>query len=198
MTRPHLEVVAASASLTTTSDDYLMLAAAEDSRAFATLVTRHEAQVRAFCALLLGDAGLAREAAQDVFLRLWRARRSYRPQGKLKQLVLTIARNRCRSIRRRRFWRSLVTNEESATDLLPAPAEVDAADLEVRRLVTVALAKLDDKFRVPLFLRFFEGLDYDAIAAVIGRTPSAARSRVHYGLRALAALLPEEVRHDLP
>jgi len=60
-------------------------------------------------------------------------------------------------------------------------------------LVSAALHRLPDKFRVPLALRFVEGMPYDEIAQVIGRTPSAARSRVFYGLKSLAALVPQEV-----
>jgi RNA polymerase sigma-70 factor (ECF subfamily) len=70
--------------------------------------------------------------------------------------------------------------------------EQEAADRA--RLVQAALQKLPEHFRTPLALRFIEELDYEQIAAIIGRTPSAARSRVHYGLQKLAALLPPEVR----
>jgi len=56
----------------------------------------------------------------------------------------------------------------------------------------LALSQLDEKLRDALVLRYFNDLSYDEIAAVIGRTPSTARSRIFYGLKRLAELLPKE------
>jgi RNA polymerase sigma-70 factor (ECF subfamily) len=55
------------------------------------------------------------------------------------------------------------------------------------------MERLPEKFRVPLALRFVDEMPYEEIARVIGRTTSAARSRVFYGLKELALLLPTEV-----
>ncbi len=60
------------------------------------------------------------------------------------------------------------------------------------RLVRAAVGGLAPDLRVAVVLRYFAGLDYDEIAQVIDRTPSAARSRVFHGLRRLAAVLREE------
>src|SRR4051812_23818812 len=78
------------------SDEVLYLrAAAGDEASFRDLVRRYEPAIRRFCAVLIGDAGAARDAAQEVFLSLWDMRRRYRPEAKLRQLLFVIARNRC-------------------------------------------------------------------------------------------------------
>jgi RNA polymerase sigma-70 factor, ECF subfamily len=199
-TRPHLECVAAADAdeqarplgSKDLSDDALMLAAAEgDRHAFAELVARYQQTVRRLCGVLLRDETLARDVAQEVFLRLWRARGKYRPEGKFRQFIFAIARNGCASARVSRSRQVAVVTALATWD---AADEIDPhAVIDRGTVVRGALAKLDDKFRVPLMLRFFVGLSHEEIAAAIGRTTSAARSRVFYGLKELAQLLPEEV-----
>lgn len=196
MTRPtHLRLVVDAAAPEPggeASDDALMsLAAAGQLRAFEALVERHEARLRRFCTMLANDEALGRDLAQEVFLRLWETRARYRPTGRLRELLFTVARNLARTHHRRQAVRTLF-------GLLHAPAEAEEGPdplvgSERAALVQAALRRLPEKFRVPLALRFYEELPYDEIARVIGRTESAARSRVFYGLRELAKLLPAQV-----
>jgi len=162
--------------------------------AFGQLVQRHEGAVRSLCNLLLKDEQQARDVAQEVFLRVWRSRERYRPDGKLRVWLFTLARNLCHSASRRRRVLSFLGLEEAHESAAATehPAEL-LLSAESGALVRRALQQLPEKFRLPLSLRFVEGLDYDAIAEIIGRTPSAARSRVHYGLKELQKLLPPEV-----
>jgi RNA polymerase sigma-70 factor (ECF subfamily) len=176
------------------TDDALMLrASAGDRRAFEALVARHEPSLRRFCRAILRDDAAAEEAAQDAFVRLWKMRERYRPEGRCKELLFIIARNVARRVLYRRRLHALFLGgaaEEPRTTDLPRSLEVRERDV----LVRAAIDRLPAAFRLPLTLRFCEEMDYGAIARVIGRTESAARSRVHYGLKALAELLPPEVR----
>src|SRR5262245_5696179 len=193
----HLRLVkAAPTSTPGLSDDALMaLAAQDDQGAYVSLVRRYERRIRAFCRLLLRDEILAVDVAQDVFLKVWEKRCDYRPGGRMKEYLFTIARHHCQSAARKRTVRAWLGLEDVPEDQLQRPPEGAEALAEAQSmaLVSAALHRLPDKFRVPLALRFIEGMPYDEIAQVIGRTPSAARSRVFYGLKALAALVPAEV-----
>lgn len=194
--RPHLQPLPAPAQ-DEPSDDALMLrAAAGAEQAFVALVRRHEPRLRRFCSLLLKDNSLARDAAQEVFLKLWERRARFRAEGRFKELLFTIARNQCHSAGRARLVRSVLGLELRAhvqsTAQRPLASE-ELAQREAEALLHAALARLPEKFRLPLMLRFMEGMPYGEIARVIGRTESAARSRIFYGLEQLAALLPPEV-----
>lgn len=193
MTPSHLRLVAPATDCDVAADDALMVrAAAGDRRAFGVLVERYQGRIRRFCTVCLGDDARARELAQDVFLELWRSRERYRPEGKLRELLFRIAANLCRRARRRRALRALFLEQSAEPPPVP-PASAAYDGLERQRLLRQALARLPEKFRLPLALRFLEGLGYDELAAVLGRTESGARSRVHHGLKALAAVLPPEV-----
>jgi RNA polymerase sigma-70 factor, ECF subfamily len=186
--------MAAAGSNDEPGDDALMaLAAADQSRAYVRLVERYQRRVRGFCRVLLRDEALAHDIAQEVFLKIWKRRAQYRPQGRFKEFLFTVARNECRSAARRRLLPELFGWPPSSERVeLEASAPEDPAD-ERLQIVLAALLRLPEKFRVPLSLRFLEGLDYAQIARVIGRSESAARSRVFYGLKQLAAAVPEEV-----
>jgi RNA polymerase sigma-70 factor (ECF subfamily) len=172
----------------------MMLAAAGQQRAFVELVERYQRRVRGFCRVLLRDEAMAYDLAQEVFLKVWARRAQYRPQGRFKEFLFTVARNTCHSYTRKRAVFELFGLSPSSEQLERAqPASSEDSEREARlQSLEVALLRLPERFRVPLTLRFVDGLDYAEIAGVIGRTESAARSRVFYGLKQLAALIPEE------
>lgn len=189
---PRLRLVAATPSREASDDALMLLVAHGDERAFAEIVGRHEAAVVRLCAAMLRRGPEAREVAQDTFLKLWTTRGRYQANGTFKAYLLAIARNACRrSSYRTRLASFFILQREPELEL--PTAEQVLVELERDRLIEAALARLPEKFRLPVHLRYVEGLDYDGIARVIGRTESAARSRVHYGLKALHALLPKEM-----
>jgi RNA polymerase sigma-70 factor (ECF subfamily) len=183
------------------SDDGLMLlAAAGNSSAFAEVVSRNERAVRRFCFGMLGNRAQADEVAQDAFLKLWEKRKQYRPCNKLRAFLFLIAKNRCISIIRRRAVISFIGLDSVMPESLSQfgvqahrcslEHDIDERDTMLR----AAVALLPIKLRAAVILRFIDGMSYDEIAQIIGRSASAARSRVHYGLKALAVSLPEEAR----
>ncbi len=147
-----------------------------DEAAFAQILARHEGTVRRLCQLLLRDRG--DDIAQDVFLTLWTERARYQPQAQLRAYLCTIARRRCFSVMRRDKLLRLFMQLPTAHSFDPRGQD------DLLR----ALRNLPTQFQVPLHLRFVEDMDYADIARVIGRTESAARSRIHHGLKALTAL----------
>ena len=173
-------------------DDELMRLACEGSaRAFNDLVRAYERRVRAFCSCLLKDNEQARDAAQETFLKVWGSRNTYQPRGQFREMLMTIARNECRARRRRSWLRGILGLRFELNGEVSDSVEVGVLENERDALVQRALRQLPEKFAVPLTLRFVEGLDYASIARVIGRTESAARSRIHYGLKMLNEVLPE-------
>ncbi len=157
------------------SDDALMLLArAGDTRAFGRLVSRYERRIIRFCSYLCRRPEQAREIAQEVFLRIWKARDRYRAEGRFAAWAFTIARNLCRRARARARIEALFVPE--------APEPVLGEDGERRQmhaLTRASLLSLEPKFREALLLRYVEDLPYEDIARALGLNESTARSRVH-------------------
>ncbi len=188
---------AGDAPLEARDDDALMaLAAAGERRAFEVLAARHLGPLAGFCAKFLGDRHAGEEVAQDVLVEAWSRRHAYRPEGRFRVFLLTMARsrglNRARDDRRR-----LARVPEPLDDAREAAAAEgglldDLLARERGRQVRQALLDLPEQLREAVLLRFDHGLDYAEIARVVGRPESTVRSRVFHALKRLRRGLAAE------
>jgi RNA polymerase sigma-70 factor (ECF subfamily) len=147
--------------------------------AFELLVSRHQAVAFRAAYVLCRDAAEAEEAAQDGFVKAFAALHRFRPGAPLRPWLLTIvaneARNRARAAGRRRRL------AERAALELPSPSEPPAPDPELR----AAIARLDDRDREVLWLRFFADLNESETAAALGVRKGTVKSRTSRALERL-------------
>ena len=131
---------------------------------------------------MLRDRQDAEDAVQDAALKAWRHRQTFREGADLKPWFFAIVANQCRSSRRSRWTRWL---RSSALIIEPDQPKQDVdADLDLRR----ALSSLGHEDRLVLVLRYYMDLPFEEIAATLGISDQAARSRTH---RAVRRLRPE-------
>jgi RNA polymerase sigma-70 factor (sigma-E family) len=134
---------------------------------------------------LCGSWHVAEELVQEAFIKLYQkwdhVRGSATLDGYVRQILV---RTYLETTRRSWFRRILPTAE------LPEAAERDATDPDRRMDVTAALARLPAGQRVVLVLRYFEGLDINETAGVLGRSPGTVKSQTSLGLARLRELLP--------
>jgi RNA polymerase sigma-70 factor, ECF subfamily len=141
---------------------------------------------------------LAPEAAEDVAADTWvhvvRGLRRFRgDEAAWRAWVFTTARRRVIDASRRRSRRREQPLDDAPEAVLPVTA--DAADQAMERLGTRAairlLARLPPLQAEVVLLRVVAGLDTDAVARLVGRSPGAVRVAAHRGLRRLAEILAE-------
>lgn len=174
-------------------DVRLMLAfAAGDEAAFAALFERWSRPLLRYLERLVRDAATAEELVQEAFVRVHRARRSYRPDARfstwLYKIATHLAWNELRRPRRRSPHESL---EEPAAVLAMHGAPVDEL-VHARRVsaeVEVALAALPDRQRAALWLAAVEGQSYAEVAAALSTSEKAVKALVHRARAALAEAL---------
>jgi RNA polymerase sigma-70 factor (ECF subfamily) len=191
---PTEPIVPEGAPFSTRSDDELMvISAAGVTVAFAVLVARHEARVRAYCGRFCRNRAIGDDVAQECFLRLWQVRAGYAPSGQFTSFLLRIAENRCKNELRGRARRPEVLGV--ATEAPASSADQLDELLAARRQQAVhdGLAKLPDVQRRAILLRFAGGLDYEQIAAIVGRPEPTVRSRVFHGIARLRRLLAKGI-----
>lgn len=149
--------------------------------AFAELYKTHYRQVRGLCRQLLGSPERAEDAAQEAFIRAYRAFSRYDPNQPFVAWIMQIARNHCLDLLRRRSTETAIfgrEDEEAAAAVAgPDPDSLGAAlGAERAAAVNAAVAQLPEKYRVPLALAYFADSSYDEIAAELGIT------RTHVGV----------------
>lgn len=157
--------------------------ASGDIEAFECLVDEHKTRVVGTVAKMLGDSLEAEDIAQEVFVRVWRSAKRYRPQAKFTTWLMTITRNLVfNELRRRRRKPSepLDGGEETPPRQFAdagshSPAD-EALQAELEEVVQQAIAALPESQRLALVLRRYEEMPYEEIAAVLKTSVSSVKS----------------------
>ena len=149
-----------------------------------------------------GNPDVVEDLAQETFLRVFRGLAHFDRRSRLSTWVYTIAhRVAIDHLRAAGRWRlesvdASPDDERDAIDALREPAPSAEArvirDEEVRRMHD-ALARLPDKYRLPLTYATIEGLDYPAIAAMLGLTVGGVKTLVFRAKRMLRDALSNAV-----
>lgn len=170
-------------------DDELMVALARgEESALRELIARHQDRVWRVAAGVLGDHHLARDVAQQVFLKLLDAAPTYRPEGRLRAWLRTVTTRLCLGEMRRRLPEPRAEVEVPGEPRRDDPAwEVE--DAARREALRAAILDLPIRQRVAVVLRYDEGLGYDAIAEALGE--GATRKTVERLLGRARARLAE-------
>jgi len=198
---------------TTDFDVGLMLAFQKgDASAFRGLVDRNHARVVGLAYRFIGNATEAEDLAQEVFLRVYRARQTYRPTAKfstwLFRITANVSLNALRSRSNRRDDVSIERLAEwsekpqgTADDEAAAP-EHRLHREELRGRVQEAIRALPEKQQIAVVLNKYEGMRYAAIARTLGCSTMAvksllARARENLKDRLLLYLRTGRDRHSI-
>ena len=161
----------------------------DDAESFEELMLRYQNRVVSLLAHITGHRDMAEDLAQDVFLRIYRARKRYLPGSKFSTWLFTIAHNVASNAQRSLSRRREVSLAAKAT-ADSGPNAMDSAavaasglmptrqldKLELRDVVNMAVASLCERQREAVLLNKFEHLSYEEIAEVMQLTPSAVKS----------------------
>jgi RNA polymerase sigma-70 factor (ECF subfamily) len=164
------------------TDDTLMSRVRDgDVQALAPLFDRHHAALLNFYLRTTGNRASSEDLVQDVFVRVLKYRRTYRPGSRFLTWMYHIARHaRVDFLRKRRG--EIEWDDAYAAPVLPGdPAE----SAQHRRCLALALQRLPDDKREVLVLSRFQGLRYDAIGQLLKCEPGAVKVRVHRAMREL-------------
>lgn len=154
-------------------------ARAGEAEAFDELVLCHQRRVAATAWRLLGSREEARDAAQEVFLRVYRHLGKYDPRQDFSGWLYRITVNVCRDLRRKRGRPGQTASLDAEPDR-PAPDDTEAGAIRAQQqaILARALATLSEKERAAIVLRDLEGLPTEEVARLLGSTQGTVRSQV--------------------
>ena len=167
----------------------MLLVQKGDANAFEELVSRYQNRLLGVLEHLVGRRDLAEDLAQEVFLRVYRARARYVPNAKFSTWLFTIANNLASNARRSLARRREVNVEQRNTDGLKGDPLAQLAlaasgqmpnrqldNVETCSIVQLAIQGLNDRQRMAVLLAKFEDMSYADIAEVMQLSPQAVKS----------------------
>ncbi len=164
-----------------------------DEAAFEEIYARYGRKIYGFLVRRLGQADDCAELFQETFLRLHKGRSLYRPEMPFKAWVYTIANNlirdRVRAKARSGAFRAF--NEEENSDGNSIVEGVTPDGIDKLLSFKEAFAKLTDDQREAVVLSRFQGLRYEEVARVMGRSTEAVNQLIQRAMRHLGECLDE-------
>ncbi len=167
--------------------DLMLLVRGGRRDAFARIVERHAARLVRLFRRLGADAHVAEDCAQEVFLRVWRARARYRPTAPVGAFLCRIARNVWIDWSRRSALRR--SEPMAAIEGVPAGEDGGSPSRDDRLDLRATLERLPDHLRAVVLLSVDDGLSYAEIAEALGIPLGTVKSRMFHAVRALREVL---------
>ncbi len=152
-----------------------------DRDAFEALVRRYQRRTYGLAYQYLRDPVEAQDLAQEIFVRLFRNLGRFDPERPFEPWFWRLAANVAASYRRRR-----PVAPDRLTAVLPAADAADGLPLER------ALAGLGEGLRLPILMHYYLDLPVEEIAAAMGLSVSAVKSRMHRARATLRRALVED------
>lgn len=185
--------------------ELIIRATAGDRQAATDLVDRHAAAVYAACLGLLADPDLAQDAAQETLLKGISRLTTLEKHASFRSWLISIAHNLCRDgwkqARRQQELLDQQVSQSAATSANPFQAAIPGMgtgvmneDWSAGQDLQISLARLPEKYRLPLLLYYFDGLSTRKVAEALDISPTGAATRLCRARRALRAIL--EVNND--
>ncbi len=151
-----------------------------DADAYEELVRAYQGIAYRTAYVFAGDAADAEEAAQDAFVKAYRALWRFRPGAQFKPWLLRIVANEARNRRRaagRRATLALRATREPSGEAAPSPEAV-LLGAERREQLAAALNRLGDRDREALACRYLLDLSEAETAAALSLRPGTVKSRL--------------------
>ena len=160
-----------------------------DRAAFQLLFEAYKDKVYSIALHYGSDPSMAHDVTQQVFLKLFTTIDQFRHNSEFATWLYRIVANACMDEHRKRRRFVPFSPEVEVKDSGARSQEQTYHRREIAESVRGAIAELSPKLRVPILLKYVEGLSYDEIAAALGCSIGTVSSRLNRGHKMLATKL---------
>jgi RNA polymerase sigma-70 factor (ECF subfamily) len=165
-----------------------------DLAAFDELMKRYERLVYKVAYGFVGDAESALDVSQTVFLNAYKALAGFRKEANVKTWLMRITYNESinwvrRPASRSRLHESLDAVSEELT--AGAPQEEDLERGETRRRISKAMERLNERYRLAVVLRYFQGLGIAEISEVLGCSEGVTKNILFRSVKTMREAMTE-------
>lgn len=169
-----------------------------DTGSYGELVRRYQEVAVRTAYVVAGDAADAEEAAQEAFVKAYRALDRFRGDAPFRPWLLAIVANEARNRRRAAGRQASLAlraaeRDRPSGDAAPSPEEA-VLESEERERLLAAVSRMGETDRMVIAYRFFLDLSERETAEALGVRPGTVKSRLSRALRRLRALLAERAQ----
>lgn len=183
------------------TDEELMLECQKDNlKAFNLIFRRYEKRIYNFSFRFVGDSLSAEEITLDTFMRVYRARKRYKPTARFSTWLYSIARNLCRDFSKAKSKYEVISEDICELNLVAASRSNPDEMLlkgELKVKVKEAINSLPQKQREVIIMSYYEGLTYPEIASILRCSPASVKMAAHRAYLKLRELLSEYVTEGI-
>jgi RNA polymerase sigma-70 factor (ECF subfamily) len=179
------------------NDEALIVAiAAGDDDAMRILYNRHRVHIFRFVARVVGDATAAEDIVSDTFIDVWRHAGRFEGRSAVATWIMSIARFKALSVRRRR--QDVELDEKVAETVADQACTPEEAILAIDRSAQLrdCLTKLSAEHREIVDLIYYHDKAIEEVAEIIQVPKNTVKTRMFYARRQLAQLLTQHQDFD--
>lgn len=146
---------------------------------FNILYKKYSVKVYSKCLSLLKDQGMAKDATQDIFIKIFLNLAKFGEQSKFSTWVYSITYNYCIDlIRKKKKLRNIFSDEiENAPEIIDDVPDEELMAMEVSRL-KVVLDKIPVGDKAVLLMKYQDDMQIKEIAPVLGKSESAIKMKL--------------------
>ena len=161
-----------------------------DRQGYSLLVEEYQAPIYNLAYRMTGNLGDAEDLTQDTFIRAYQYLWRYDARKKFFTWLYTIAFNLIKNHYKKNKKHN-ISEELSAHSLADDSPSPEAQFIETQE-ITACLLRLEDELRVLLIMKYQQGLTFEEIAEITGKSLSAVKMRIYRGLEKLKELMNEQ------
>jgi RNA polymerase sigma factor (sigma-70 family) len=170
-----------------------------DKEAFSLVVDKYKDMVYTICLKMLTVDADAADAAQEVFVKVYRSMAGFREKSKFSTWIYRIAYNHCISVIRKKV--KIIDLVDELPDGDVGNEDVSGLDLlsgeERKHYLQLAIEALPETDAVVVTLFYYDELSLEEIAEVTGLTSSNIRIKLHRSRKKMYQVLKEKLKKEL-
>jgi len=161
-----------------------------DRQEYALLVEKYKSSIYNLAYRMTGNLGDAEDLTQETFIRAYQYLWRYDTRKKLFSWLYTIAFNLIKNHYKKNKKRN-ISEELSAHSLADNSPSPEAKLIEAQE-ISSCLLRLEYEIRALLIMKYQQGLSFEEIAEITGKSLSAVKMRIYRGLKKLKELMNEQ------
>jgi RNA polymerase sigma-70 factor (ECF subfamily) len=165
-----------------------------DEGAFQELVDEYKVLVFTLIARTIPDRSRAEDAAQDVFLRVYRGLPYFRGESRLSTWIYRIVSNVCLQERGHRPAPASLDDGREGRPVEPGARDRRFSDLELRDRLDKAMARLTPTYRLLVAAHYLEGMQYEDLAEALQMPLGTVKTNLYRAKQQLRRFLETDLR----